>query len=112
MKYIQKHLDLFLAAMVAFSAYQFYYVWVVWKGFSYLELVAYSLEARPFVYRVLVPFLARLLEQSTGIHAVYGMIFLFVLSAIGMFYSFRYLYIAMEGNEQYAGLFSFIKTAN
>ncbi len=105
---MKKHLDLFLASFVAFSAYQFYYVWLVWKGFSYLELVAYSLESRPFVYRLLVPVLSRALEYLTGVHAVYCMVFLVVLSAIGLFYSLRYFYTAFRGNDEYAGMFSFI----
>src|SRR6266487_3913946 len=105
---MKKHLDLFLSSFVAFSAYQFYYVWLVWKGFSYLELVAYSLESRPFVYRLLVPVLSRALEYLTGVHAVYCMVFLVVLSAIGLFYSLRYFYTAFRGNDEYAGMFSFI----
>ncbi len=105
---MRKHIDLFLVSIVALSAYQFYYVWLVWKGFSYLELVAYSLEIRPFVYRVLVPFLARALERLTGIQAVYCMIFLVVLSAIGLFYSLRYFYTAFRRNDEYAGMFSLI----
>lgn len=105
---INKYLDLLLVSIVAYSAYQFYYVWVVWKGFSYLERVAYALEERPFVYRMLVPSLARALEQVTGVHAVYCMIFLFALSAVGLFYSLKYLYTAFRENDGYAGLFAFI----
>jgi hypothetical protein len=93
---------------VAFSSYQLYYVWLVWKGFSYLNSAAYSLETRPFVYRLLIPFLSRVLEGLTGFHAVYCMIFLVVLSSIGLFYSLKYLYQAFMENENYAGLFSFV----
>lgn len=105
---IRRYLELFLVCIVAFSSYQFYYVWWVWKGFSYLELVAYSLESRPFVYRLLVPFLSRLLEQLTGIHAVYCMIFLVVLASIGLYYALRYLYTAFVVDDKYAGMFSFV----
>jgi hypothetical protein len=105
---LKKHLDLFLVSIVALSSYQFYYVWLVWKGFSYLEIVAYSLESRPFVYRLLVPCLSRMLEQLTGVHAVYCMIFLVVLSSMGLFYSLKYLYTAFVDDEEYAGMFSFI----
>lgn len=104
----KKSLDLLLVSIVGFSAYQFYYVWVAWKGFSYLEVVTYSLESRPFVYRVLLPFLSRALEQLTGIHAVSCMMFLFVLSAVGLFYSLKYLYTAFCENDGYAGMFAFI----
>jgi hypothetical protein len=105
---MRKHLDLFLVSVVAFSAYQFYYVWLAWKGFSYLELVAYSLEDRPYVYRLLIPVLSRALEGLTGIHAVYCMIFLFVLSAIGLFYALRYLYTAFLEDHSYASIVSFV----
>jgi hypothetical protein len=105
---MKRYLELFLIVIVAFSAHQFYYVWVVWKGFAYLELVAYSLEDRPYIYRLLVPVLSRALEWLTGIHAVYCMIFLFVLSAIGLFYSLRYLYTAFRRNDESALMFSFI----
>jgi hypothetical protein len=104
---MRKYLELFLVSIVAFSSYQLYYVWLVWKGFSYLNSAAYSLETRPFVYRVLIPFLARAVEQLTGLSAVYGMIFLVVLSSIGLFYSLKYLYQAFMENENYAGLFCF-----
>lgn len=105
---MRRYLELFLVCIVAFSSYQFYYVWWVWKGFSYLELVAYSLESQPFVYRLLVPFLSRLLEQLTGIHAVYCMIFLVVLTSIGLYYALRYLYTAFVVDDEYASMFSFI----
>lgn len=105
---MRKYFELFLVSVVAFSAYQFYDVWLMWKGFSYLELVAYSLESRPYVYRVLVPFLSRALEWLTGIDAVYCMIFLVVLSSIGLFYSLKYLYTAFSIDDKYADMFAFI----
>ncbi|MEO7839180.1 MAG: hypothetical protein ABIU06_07510 [Anaerolineales bacterium] len=105
---MRRYLELVLICVVAFSSYQFYYVWWVWKGFSYLELVAYSLESRPFVYRLLVPFLSRLLEQLTGIHAVYCMIFLVVIASIGLYYALRSLYTAFVVDDAYAGMFSFV----
>jgi hypothetical protein len=80
---------------------------LVWKGFSYLNSAVYSLETRPFVYRVLIPFLSRVLEGLTGFHAVYCMIFLVVLSSIGLFYSLKYLYQAFIENQNDAGLFAF-----
>lgn len=49
----------------------------------------------------------RALERLTGIHAVYCMILLVVLSSIGLFYSLKYLYTAFADDE-YAGLFSCI----
>ena len=105
---MRKYLELFQVAIVAFSAWQFYYVWLALKGFSYLEHAAYSLETRPFVYRLLIPILSRALEGLTGIHAVYCMIFLFILSSVGLFYSLRYLYTAFAEDDGYAGMFAFI----
>jgi hypothetical protein len=104
---MRKHFGLLLIASVALSTYQLYYVWLVSKGFSYLDLVSFSQESRPFVYRLLVPFLARVLQGLTGIRAVYCMVFLVVLSSIGLFYSLRYLFAAFKGNDEHAGLFSF-----
>ncbi|RPI93357.1 MAG: hypothetical protein EHM40_10115 [Chloroflexi bacterium] len=103
-----KYFDLFLAGIVAFSAYQFHYVWLVWKGFADLERVAYALEDRPFVYRLLVPSLARVLEKLTGIPAVPCMIFLVVLSSVGLFYSLLYLYTAFSAHREPAGMFAFV----
>jgi len=105
---MRKYFEWFLVSIVAFSSYQLYYVWLAWKGFSYLNSAAYSFETRPFVYRVLIPFLARALEKITGIHAVYCMVFLVVLSSIGLFYSLKYLYKSFLENEEYARLFSFV----
>jgi hypothetical protein len=105
---MRKYLELLLVSIVAFSSYQLYYVWLVWKGFSYLNSAAYSFETRPFVYRVLIPFLSRALEKITGIHAVYCMVFLVILSSIGLFYSLKYLYKSFLENEEYARLFSFV----
>jgi hypothetical protein len=105
---MRKYFEWFLVSIVAFSSYQLYYVWLVWKGFSYLNSAVYSFETRPFVYRVLIPFLSRALEKITGIHAVYCMVFLVVLSSIGLFYSLKYLYKSFLENEEYARLFSFV----
>jgi hypothetical protein len=105
---MKKYFELFLVGIVALSAYQFDYVWLMWKGFSDLERVAYSLEWRPFVYRLLVPSLARVLEKLTGIPAVPCMIFLVVLSSVGLFYSLRYLYTAFSTHRESAGMFAFV----
>jgi hypothetical protein len=105
---MRKYFEWFLVSIVAFSSFQLYYVWLAWKGFFYLNSAAYSFETRPFVYRVLIPFLSRALEEITGFHAVYCMIFLVVLSSIGLFYSLKYLYKSFLENEEYARLFSFV----
>ncbi len=105
---MRKYFEWFLVSIVAFSSYQLYYVWLAWKGFSYLNSAAYSFETRPFVYRVLIPFLSRALEKITGFQAVSCMIFLVVLSSIGLFYSLKYLYKSFLENEEYARLFSVV----
>ena len=57
----------------------------------WLKMVALSQEERPFVYRVLIPFLSRVLHFLTGIDIVYCLIFLFVLSAVGSYLAIVYL---------------------
>ena len=61
----------------------------------------------PSAYRVLIPFLARVVERITGIDAVYCMSGLVVLSAIGLFYSLRYLYTSF-GSPKHAELIAFV----
>jgi hypothetical protein len=74
----------------------------------YLTQVAYSLEERPFVFRLLLPLLSRALEWLTGIEAVSWLGILFVLSAVFFYFSVKYLYEAFYGRGEIAALVSFL----
>lgn len=72
--------------------------WRGWYGYH----IAYSLEQKPYVFRVLIPFLSRTLEKLTSIDAVYCMGLLFVLSAVGFLYSAKYLCDFYGKDSRYA----------
>lgn len=74
----------------------------------YLTQVAYSLEGRPFVFRLLLPLLSRSLEWLTGIDAVSWLGFLFVLSAVFFYFSAKYLYETFYERGEIAALVSFL----
>jgi hypothetical protein len=105
---MRKHLDLLFSCMVAITAFQFYYVWIEGLGYPYLHDVVYSLEERPYVYRMLIPFLSRMLEFLIGVSAVYWMILLVVASAVGLYFSLKYLYSTFESNNERTSIISFI----
>jgi hypothetical protein len=105
---MKKYLDLFFASMVAITAFQFYYVWIEGLGYSYLYDVAYSLEGRPYVYRVLIPLLSRIIEFLIDVSAIYCMILLVVASAVGLYFSLKYLYSTFESSNERTGVVSFI----
>lgn len=103
-----KHLDYLLAAIIAVTAFQFYYVWIQGLGYPYLHDVVYSMEERPYVYRVLIPLLSRVLQDLTGVDTVTCMIILVVVSAVGLYYSVKYLYSTFESNKDRTSIVSFI----
>jgi hypothetical protein len=73
----------------------------------YLSHVAYSLDERPYVYRVLLPFLSRTLEKITNIDIDYCMGFLFVLSGVFFYFSAKYLYEAFSESGDLPAFFGF-----
>ena len=95
-----KQLDKILALVVAITASQAHVIWIQRLGYRDLYLIANSTHGRPSAYRVLIPFLSRVAEGITGIDIVYCMSGLVVLSAIGLFYSLRYLYSSFAPSER------------
>ena len=104
---IKKYLDILLASIVAFTAFNFYYLWVAAFQMDYLRAVVTFTEDRPYVYRVLVPFLARLLSTLSGIDAISCLMFVVVCSAIGLYFSFKYFYTTFY-DPRHAPIISFI----
>ncbi len=104
---MKKYLDLLFSSMIAITSFQFYFVWSEGLGYSYLHDVAYSFEERPYVYRVLIPFLSRALEFLTGVSAIYCMIILVIASAVGLYFSLKYLYSTFESSNERTSIVSF-----
>jgi hypothetical protein len=84
--------SILLGAIVALSALQFFAVWEIRLGPEYLREVALSGEPRPFVYRALLPLLARGLARAAELDPVFALEILYTLSSIFLFSSFKYLY--------------------
>jgi hypothetical protein len=101
------HMNIVFAFIAAFGGLS---MWLVlyerWN--LYLTQVAYSLEERPFVFRLLLPLLSRSLEWLTGIEAVSWLGVLFVLSAVFFYFSAKYLYEAFYERGEIAALVSFL----
>jgi hypothetical protein len=101
------HMNILFAFIAAFGGLS---MWLVlyerWN--LYLTQVAYSLEGRPFVSRLLLPLLSRSLEWLTGIDAVSWLGFLFVLSAVFFYFSAKYLYETFYERGEIAALVSFL----
>ena len=102
----QKHYDKFFAAVIAFTAHQLRYVWIDNGDYGWIRSIANSQDSRPFVYRMLLPFLSRLAEKITGVDAVACLFFLIVLSGIGFYYSVRYLYTTFR-DDAYTDIITF-----
>lgn len=101
-----KHLDKPLSLAVAWMSIQACESW--WNNWNwYLRVVAYSQDDRPFVYRALVPYLSRLLENVTGVDVILCLFVVITLSGFGMYYSVRYL-IRTYDNSPKADLLAFL----
>jgi len=74
--------------VVIFTALQ-YAFWAV-KSTADPEMIVYGLQVKPFVYRALVPFLARILVWL-GMGAEQALTVIVVASAIGLVYGIRFL---------------------
>ena len=104
---MKKYLDLIFSLIISITTYQFYPVWIQGLGPEYLRSVAYSTEERPYVYRVLLPLLSRFLESVTNISAVYFLVFLFIVCAVILYFSLKYLYTSFRDDER-AGIVAFL----
>lgn len=89
---MKKYIDRFFAGIVALMSWQLFEYWLDRRGYQDLYNVAHSLEARPFVYRVLVPILARMLSKITPLTAVQAMVIVLILFSVILYYSLKYLY--------------------
>jgi hypothetical protein len=67
-----------------------FYASGVWYAEPYARAVALSLEERPFVYRALMPWLARGL-MGLGLSATAAIGLLVFAAAIGLVYAIRFL---------------------
>ena len=88
---MKKHLDKLFAGMVAFSAYQIFLYWLDRRGYLDLYNVATSQEMRPFVYRVLLPLLARALNQIFRIGPVPALAIVVIFFSVATYYSIKLL---------------------
>lgn len=95
MKVRLEHTFLFVIAIEAARMY----MTIFERGHGWLlYYIANSVDERPYVYRVLLPFLSRLLHYVFGGDIVVWLGILFVLSAIGAYLAMRYLYEAFYEN--------------
>lgn len=88
---MKKYLDKLFAGMVAFSAYQIFLYWLDRRGYLDLYNVATSQEMRPFVYRVLLPLLARALDQIFRIGPVPALAVVVIFFSVATYYSIKLL---------------------
>lgn len=86
-----RKLNIILSFCIVLETLQTYLLWKNFNAIGWLRAVALSTDERPFVYRVLIPFLSRVLHFLTGIDIVYCIIFLFSLSAVGGYFAIIYL---------------------
>ena len=104
---MKKYIEAFFVLISAVTAYQELLIWAQRLGDQYLHSVAYSLEVRPGVYRILLPLLSRVLEDLTGINAVMWLSCLVVLSGVALYFSIKYLYTAFIYDDR-AELIAFL----
>jgi hypothetical protein len=83
-RFFRGYLLVFVA--VTASAYAHW----TWRTSEHAVQIALSLEGKPFVYRALVPWLARGL-MALGLAAETALSVLVILSAIGLFYGLDFL---------------------
>lgn len=89
---MQRRIHVAFVSIIAFTAYQAYLVLIQRLGFHYVHIISQSLEVKPGVFRALIPILSQTAESITGITSVFWMGMFVVLSAVGVFYSIRYLH--------------------
>jgi hypothetical protein len=104
---LKEHIDKIFAALVLLTASQLSYIWLERHGYAALFITAYSIDGRPNAYRVLIPFCSRVLEAISGQDAVTCMMVLVSFSAVGLYYSVRYLYTSFK-NENHADIIALI----
>lgn len=83
----------FLVVIAVAMEYGFW----TWDTPERAEQIALGLEGRPFVYRALIPFLARILIW-VGLPAEVALQGLVVLSAIGLVFALKYLMDVTSGS--------------
>lgn len=62
---------------------------------EHAEMIVYGLNSRPYVYRALVPWLARCLTEL-GLRADVALSVVVVLCAIGAVYAFEYFFLSFK----------------
>ncbi len=82
-----------LLGLVIFTAHE-YGQWT-YDSLSRAQIIVGGLEERPYVYRMLVPWLADRLVVL-GLRADLALLLLVILSAIGLFYGIKYLLAAFR----------------
>ncbi len=82
---------LLLVVIVTAREYAHYTFDQVWRA----EVIALSLEEKPYVYRALVPWLAHMLVLL-GMRPEMALTLLVILSAIGLVYGIKYLLAAFR----------------
>jgi hypothetical protein len=98
-------LHLIFIPMIVYSVLQIYLLITDYFGEAvggsvhYLQLVANSEEFRPWVYRVLVPWTAQLLERSTGMEAHHWLHPIMVISGVGLYFALKHL-LRLTGRKE------------
>lgn len=86
-----KYFHVFMAGMVGIEAYNIWQMMVFYSS-SRLMLMATSEVERPFAFRVLVPFISRILDYAFPEGVLFWMGIVFALSAVFFYFSSKYLY--------------------
>jgi len=98
----------FIGIISAF-VHQLCYIWRMQGPLLYE--VAYSQDTRPFVYRALLPIIARFISSLLEIDAVNVLIFLVFVSAYCLYYAIKYLCSTFESDAFKASTISFLSCA-
>lgn len=101
-KYYQLIFNSVLIGLTIYLSWAYASVWVGNDILPYVEQQVYGLIDKPFVYRQLVPVMARILTKISGIRADVAVVTIIIFFAIGFAYSYRYLYTAFWKNSFFA----------
>lgn len=86
---------------------QFDYLWAMRHGTLFIHYQALAQDVRPYVYRLLLPSLARGLAWITGLDPGACLLALFILSAVGLYFSLKYLYRSFWPDDRSASVVAF-----
>jgi hypothetical protein len=83
-----------LIVLVLVTAWE-YARWTYYNNTLRAEIIVFELEGRPYVYRMLIPFLARQLWKM-GVSVETALRMVVTMTALGFLYALEYLFTAFK----------------